>query len=340
MPTWFRTSQKDFRVFLDAFLRTRRESQAQVDVSSVIEEVRRGGDTALVDCTKRFDGVSLRVEDLRVPQEEIQNATCDVQKDLEFAAGRIQKFHKKQMPQESSFAAEEGVRLGTCWRPLSSVGLYVPGGTASYPSSVLMNGIPARLAGVKRVVMVTPSPTPLVLVAARLAGIEEIYRIGGAQAIAALVFGTQTVPRVDKVVGPGNAYVTAAKRLLSTEAGMDSEAGPSEILVVADAKNDPVWIAADLLSQAEHDTAAQSILVTPDEDFGRAVCEEVERQLATLPRYNIAQASWEQFGAVIVTESLGEVAEIVNRIAPEHLSLAVESPERFLDKISHAGTIF
>ena len=319
-------------------------AQASVDdvVRGIIEQVRSGGDEALIECMECFDDVVLSRESLRVSAEEIEAARCEqeVFEALELAAQRISAFHKRQMPQEQAFQDEVGVTVGTRWRAVSSVGLYVPGGTASYPSSVLMSAIPARLAGVGRVVMVTPSPGALVLVAARLAGVEEVYRIGGAQAIAALVFGTQTVPRVDKVVGPGNAYVTAAKRLLSGEAGMDAEAGPSEILVVADKKNEPKWIAADLISQAEHDSDAQSILVSDSEDFARAVAEEVDVQLESLPRREIAAASWKQHGAVIIVGSFQEAIGVVNQVAPEHLLLAVESPERLLRGVVNAGTVF
>src|SRR6185295_1821806 len=263
---------------------------------------------------------------------------------LRVAAERIEAFHRRQLPSDIDYVDDVGVRLGQRWRPIEAVGLYVPGGTASYPSSVLMNAIPARVAGVERLVMTVPAPdgvlNPLVLAAARLAGIDEIYRIGGAQAIAALAYGTATIAPVVKIVGPGNAYVAAAKRRVFGQVGIDMIAGPSEVVVIADKDNDPAWIAADLLAQAEHDAAAQSILITDDAGFGRAVVAAVKAQLATLPRASVAGASWENFGAVIVVESLDEAPVLVDRLAPEHLEIATEDPESLSAAIRNAGAIF
>jgi histidinol dehydrogenase len=298
--------------------------------------------------SQRFDKVTLTRETLRVSADEVDAAeracAASVIDALRIAAARIEAYHRRQLPKDERFTDASGVRLGWRWGPLSSVGLYVPGGTASYPSSVLMNAVPARVAGVRRVVMVTPASggaiNPLTLVAAKLAGVSEIYRIGGAQAIAALAYGTQTISPVDKIVGPGNAYVAAAKREVFGRVGIDSIAGPSEILVVADAANDPAWIAADLLSQAEHDASSQSILITDDAAFGDTVAGEVERQLALLPRRDIAARAWNDHGAVIVVPSLDSAAELVDRIAPEHLEIATADPEAFFARVHHAGAAF
>ncbi|MCB2099415.1 MAG: histidinol dehydrogenase, partial [Rhodobacterales bacterium] len=305
-------------------------------------------DAAVVDYTAQFDRLELTAETLRVPAAEIAAAAdaCDPRTldALVLAAERIRAFHERQRPEDIDFVDDAGVHLGLRWTPLQAAGLYVPGGTAAYPSSVLMNALPAKVAGVDRLVMVVPSPggvlNPLVLAAADLAGVDEIYRIGGAQAVAALAFGTHTIRPVDKIVGPGNAYVAAAKRQVFGTVGIDMIAGPSEILVVADGDNDASWIAADLLSQAEHDTAAQSILITDDLDFAQTVEETVETHLSVLPRADIARQSWNDNGCVIVVDSLDQAPDLVDRIAPEHLELAVADPEALAARIRNAGAIF
>jgi histidinol dehydrogenase len=350
MPITLSTRDEDFEAAFVALLEAKRETDADVDdaVAAIIDDVARRGDAALVDYTKRFDRVSLKPECLRLSPQEIAEtaakAPAETVAAMRFAAERIESFHKKQLPQSIDYVDGAGVRLGMRWRPLDSAGLYVPGGTAAYPSSVLMNAIPAKVAGVGRLAMVVPAPdgvlNPLVLAAARLLGIEEVYRIGGAQAVAALAYGTATIAPVDKVVGPGNAYVAAAKRRVFGRVGIDMIAGPSEILVVADRRNDPAWIAADLLSQAEHDVSAQAILVTDDADFASMVKQAVDGHLATLPRAAIARESWERNGAVIIVGDWGEAVAIVDRVAPEHLELALDEAESLAEKISHAGAIF
>jgi len=340
----------DFETSFTALVESKREAEEDVSrvVKDIIAEVRAKGDEALFALSQRFDKVTLTRETLRVSADEVDAAeracAASVIDALRIAAARIEAYHRRQLPKDERFTDASGVRLGWRWGPLSSVGLYVPGGTASYPSSVLMNAVPARVAGVRRVVMVTPASggaiNPLTLVAAKLAGVSEIYRIGGAQAIAALAYGTQTISPVDKIVGPGNAYVAAAKREVFGRVGIDSIAGPSEILVVADAANDPAWIAADLLSQAEHDASSQSILITDDAAFGDTVAGEVERQLALLPRRDIAARAWNDHGAVIVVPSLDSAAELVDRIAPEHLEIATADPEAFFARVHHAGAAF
>lgn len=328
----------------------RRDTEEDVGatVGAILEDVRARGDAAVLDYTRRFDRLELTAEGMRVGAAEIDAAAGKVPPStleaLESAAARIEAFHRRQLPEAISYTDEAGVKLGARWTPVAAAGLYVPGGTAAYPSSVLMNAMPARVAGVARVVMVVPSPdgvlNPLVLAAAKIAGVTEIYRIGGAQAVAALAFGTATIAPVDKIVGPGNAYVAAAKRMVFGRVGIDMIAGPSEILVVADGQNDPAWIAADLLSQAEHDTAAQAILITDDASFATQVEAAVMGHLATLPRTEIAGKSWADHGAVIVVGSLDEAPDLVDRLAPEHLELAVEAPEAFAARIQHAGAIF
>jgi len=340
----------DFETSFTALVESKREAEEDVSrvVKDIIAEVRAKGNEALFALSQRFDKVTLTRETLRVSADEVDAAeracAASVIDALRIAAARIEAYHRRQLPKDERFTDASGVRLGWRWGPLSSVGLYVPGGTASYPSSVLMNAVPARVAGVRRVVMVTPASggaiNPLTLVAAKLAGVSEIYRIGGAQAIAALAYGTQTISPVDKIVGPGNAYVAAAKREVFGRVGIDSIAGPSEILVVADAANDPAWIAADLLSQAEHDASSQSILITDDAAFGDTVAGEVERQLALLPRRDIAARAWNDHGAVIVVPSLDSAAELVDRIAPEHLEIATADPEAFFARVHHAGAAF
>jgi histidinol dehydrogenase len=333
-----------------ALLSENRETDDDVaaSVRAIVADVRKRGDAALIELTRRFDKASISAATMRISPAEIEAARAQVttpqQAALATAAKRIEVYHRRQLPKDESFTDEIGATLGWRWTALDSVGLYVPGGTASYPSSVLMNAIPARVAGVARVVMVTPASggtiNPLVLEAARIAGVTEIYRVGGAQAIAALAYGTQTIAAVDKIVGPGNAYVAAAKREVFGKVGIDSIAGPSEILVVADAQNNADWIAADLLSQAEHDASSQSILITDDADFAAKVEAAVERALALLPRKDIAGASWRDHGAVIVVAKLEDAAPLVDRIAPEHLEIATTDPQVLLAKVRHAGAIF
>ncbi len=343
--------QADFEAQFLALLDMKRENDADVNalVADIIADVRVRGDEALIEYTKRFDRLGdLSADTLRITPSEVDAAVAQVDADLvrslELAAERIRDFHRRQLPESYAYTDAAGVRLGCRWTAVQAAGLYVPGGTAAYPSSVLMNAIPAKVAGVDRLVMVVPTPdgklNPLVLAAARLAGVDEIYRVGGAQAVAALAFGTAIIKPVDKIVGPGNAYVAAAKRQVFGTVGIDMIAGPSEILVVADAANDPTWIAADLLSQAEHDTAAQSILITDDEGFADRVAGAVEGHLAVLPRAKIARESWDAHGAIIVVPSLDAAVPLVDRVAPEHLELAVEEPDALAAKIRNAGAIF
>ena len=339
-----------FAAAFDALLAARRGIADDVDreAAAIVEAVRDGGDAALIDFTRRFDRVTLTPETIRLPADEVATRAAaapePVRRALAEAARRIEAFHARLMPTDLDYRDDAGVRLGARWRALDAVGLYVPGGTAAYPSTVLMNAIPARVAGVGRIAMVVPAPDgvlePVVMAAAELAGVTEIYRVGGAQAIAALAHSTETITAVDKIVGPGNAWVAAAKRLVFGIVGIDMIAGPSEILVVADGANDPGWIAADLLSQAEHDTDAQAILMTDDAAFATRVEEEAEAHLARLPRANIAAASWRRHGAVIVLRSLDEAPPLVNRLAPEHLELAVAEPARLAEAVTSAGAIF
>jgi histidinol dehydrogenase len=345
------TAAPDFRDSFDVLLAGKREASADVDaaVREIIEDVQARGDDALLDYTRRFDRLEAgAMSELAVTASEIDEAVRSVDpatlEALTLARDRIASHHARQMPKDDRYTDPIGVELGSRWTAIEAVGLYVPGGTASYPSSVLMNAVPARVAGVSRMVMCVPSPggvlNPLVLAAARLAGVTEIYRIGGAQAIAALAFGTKTVRPVSKIVGPGNAYVAAAKRRVFGTVGIDMIAGPSEILVVADGENDPDWIAADLLSQAEHDASAQSILITDDAGFAGAVEAAVERQLKTLPRGDVAGASWRDYGAVITVSSLDEAPALVDAVAPEHLELAVADPDALFGHIRNAGAVF
>ena len=339
-----------FAAAFDALLAARRGGADDVDreAAAIVDAVQGGGDAALIEFTRRFDRVALTPETIRLPADEVATraaaASEPVRRALKDAARRIEAFHARLMPADLDYRDDEGVRLGARWRPLDAVGLYVPGGTAAYPSTVLMNAIPARVAGVGRIAMAVPAPDgvlePVVMAAAELAGVTEIYRVGGAQAVAALAHGTETIAAVDKIVGPGNAWVAAAKRLVFGTVGIDMIAGPSEILVVADATNDPGWIAADLLSQAEHDTDAQAILMTDDAAFATRVEAEAEAHLARLPRANIAAASWRRHGAVIVLRSLDEAPPLVNRLAPEHLELAVAEPARIAEAVTSAGAIF
>jgi histidinol dehydrogenase len=336
----------DFEKLLFA-KREEEEDVAQV-VRGIIADVRKRGDEALVELTNRFDKAGVTVGTLKLSAAEIEQALGKVSKDqhtaIETAARRIEAYHKRQLPADERFTDDTGALLGWRWTSVDSVGLYVPGGTAAYPSSVLMNAIPARVAGVARIVMVTPASggkiNPLVLAAARRAGVSDIYRIGGAQAVAALAYGTQSIEAVDKIVGPGNAYVAAAKREVFGQVGIDSVAGPSEILVIADGANDPEWIAADLLSQAEHDASSQSILITDDAGFADKVAAAAERQIAILPRKEIAAKSWNDYGAIIVVKRLDDAAPLADAFAPEHLEIATADPEAFAKKVRHAGAIF
>ena len=350
MPQFLNTNDEDFEDRFQALLGMKREDAPDVDavVAEIIADVRARGDAALIELTARFDGLDLRPETFAFSRDEIDAAVASVDRSerdaLELAAARIRAYHRRQMPEDQSWTDEAGATLGWRWGPVSAAGLYVPGGLASYPSSVLMNAIPAAVAGVERVVMTAPTPggkvNPLVLLAARLSGVETVYRLGGAQAIAALAYGTHTIAAVDKITGPGNAYVAAAKRRVFGRVGIDMIAGPSEILVIADRHNDPDWIALDLLSQAEHDEGAQSILITTDEVFGGEVARAVELRLETLERRKIAAASWRDFGAIITVQDLGEAAALADDIAPEHLELCVTSPEALADNIKHAGAMF
>ena len=343
-------SDPSFEDRFTALLAAKREQSEDVDaaVREIIRAVRLGGDAALRDYTQRFDHFDLPASGPRVAAAEIEAALASVGDDnlsaLKFAAERIAAHHRRQIPADDRYTDSTGAELGHRWTPVDAVGLYVPGGMASYPSSVLMNAIPAKVAGVPRLVMTVPSPrgvlNPMVLAAAHIAGVEEIYRIGGAQAIAALAYGTQTIQPVATIVGPGNAYVAAAKRQVFGTVGIDMIAGPSEVLIVADAANDPQWIAADLLAQAEHDEAAQSILITDNAVFADRVAAAVDEQLATLPRAAIAGASWRDFGAIILVERFEQAPALVNRIAPEHLELETENAESLLAEIRHAGAIF
>ena len=341
----------DFDSDFARLLNMKREQDEDVNlaVSNIINDVRERGDAALCDYTQRFDRNDMTTDMLRVSADEIDSAEGKCEQEtlqaLDVASKRIADFHARQKPQDERFTDAQGVELGHRWTAVSSAGIYVPGGLASYPSSVLMNALPAKVAGVERLVMVVPMPdgkvNPLVLAAAKRAGVDEIYKVGGAQAIAALAFGTETIQPVDVIVGPGNAYVAAAKKQVFGRVGIDMVAGPSEILVVADSENDPAWIAADLLSQAEHDSVAQSILMTDDEVFAEIVCGEVERQLSELPREKIARQSWENFGAVVLVPDLTQDGpELIDRLAPEHLELAVKDPESLSENIRHAGAIF
>jgi histidinol dehydrogenase len=341
----------DFAERFAALQFMKREQSADVNdaVAAIIDDVRARGDAALIALTEKYDRQTLTAETLRISDAEIDAAMAacapETRAALELAATRIADFHARQKPENARFTDAAGVELGHRWGAVDAAGLYVPGGLANYPSSVLMNAIPARVAGVARVVMVVPTPdgklNPLVLVAAKLAGVDEIYRIGGAQAVAALAYGTQSIAPVNVIVGPGNAYVAAAKKQVFGQVGIDMIAGPSEILVVSDTQNDPAWMAADLLSQAEHDEVAQSIFICDDNDYADAVAAAVETTLAGLPREAIARASWENFGAILVVNDLTEDAPaLVNELAPEHLELAVAAPDAMAENIRHAGAIF
>ena len=350
MPQFLDFDQPDFEQAFTALLSAKREDSPDVDdtVAEIIAKVRSKGDAAVIELTQKFDRIALTPDTLRITAAEVDAAVAQVsdadRSALELAAARIRAYHERQLPEDAQWQDDAGATLGWRWSAVSAAGLYVPGGLASYPSSVLMNAIPAKVAGVERLAMVVPTPdgvlNPLVLLAARLAGVDEIYRIGGAQAVAALAYGTDTIPPVDKITGPGNAYVAAAKRRVFGKVGIDMIAGPSEILVIADGDNDADWIALDLLSQAEHDESAQSILITTDKAFGRAVSDAVDARLETLERRAIAGTSWRENGAIITVPDLATAAKLSNRIAPEHLELCVADVDALSAQITHAGAIF
>jgi histidinol dehydrogenase len=350
MAVWLKTADPGFEDRFTSLLAAKRESAADVNdvVATIIARVRAEGDRALIDLTQTYDGLDLRKTGIRVAPAEIAAAPAQVDAKtlvaLKLAHDRILDHHRRQLPKDDHYRDAQGAELGTRWTPVASVGLYVPGGTASYPSSVLMNAVPAKVAGVGRIVMVVPAlkgaVNPLVLAAAELAGVSEIYRVGGAQAIAALAYGTQSIRPVVKIVGPGNAYVAAAKRQVFGQVGIDMVAGPSEVVVIADADNDPAWIAADLLAQAEHDVTAQAILITDDVDFAHAVETAVEAELVVLPRAAVARASWQNFGAIILVKSLDQAPPIADRLAPEHLEIVTSDPDALAARVHDAGAIF
>ena len=350
MPVLLNSQNSNFEKEFKKLLLAKREDSVDVDVSvrEIIGGVIELGDQALIEYTKKFDRVSLTTDTLRFTQSELKEQAAQVSdKDrsaLELAVTRIKSYHEKQLPDDTFWTDESGVELGWRWSPVSAAGLYVPGGLASYPSSVLMNAIPAKVAGVKRLAITVPTPdnkvNPMVLLAAQLSGVDEVYRVGGAQAIAALAYGTKTIEPVDKITGPGNAFVAAAKRQVFGKVGIDMIAGPSEILVIADKTSRPDWIALDLLSQAEHDENAQSILITDSDDVINAVTEKIEINLQNLSRNEIAGKSWKNNGAIIKVPNFEMAAELSNRLAPEHLELCVSDPENLAKKISNAGAIF
>lgn len=350
MPVMLNTTDSDFERRFSEILAAKREDSADVGgvVAAIIADVRQRGDAALIDYTARFDRLKLDAASLLVSaaeiEREVEKVPAEDREALELAAERIRAYHARQMPADESWTDEAGATLGWRWTAVSAAGLYVPGGQASYPSSVLMNAVPARVAGVERLIVCVPTPdgviNPLVLLACKLAGVDEVYRIGGAQAIAAMAYGTETIRPVDKITGPGNAYVAAAKRQVFGKVGIDMIAGPSEVLVIADADQNPDWLALDLMAQAEHDADAQSILITPDASMASAVEDAVARLIPTLERAEIAGASWRDYGTIIVTRDLDEAAVLSDRIAPEHLELCVAEPERLAEKTRHAGAIF
>ena len=350
MPIRLDSHAHDFATRFAAFLASKREDAADVEgvARAIIADVAARGDEALVAYTRKFDRIDVGASGLRVTPAEIDDAfaSCDraARDALALARERIEAYHVRQVPSDERFTDALGVELGWRWTAIAAVGLYVPGGTAAYPSSVLMNAVPAKVAGVPRLVMVVPAPdgllNPLVLAGAKLAGIDEIYRVGGAQAVAALAHGTTTIAPVDKIVGPGNAYVAAAKRLVFGKVGIDMIAGPSEVLILADSGANPDWIAADLVAQAEHDTAAQPILITDSAPLARDVERAVEAQLATLPRAEVARASWRNFGAIILARQLDEAVPLIDAVAPEHLEIIADDAERLASKIRNAGAIF
>ena len=350
MPVFLNSLNSNFEKEFETLLSSKREVSVDVDssVKEIISAVIEFGDQALLDYTQKFDRIILTSDNLRFTHSELKEQAAKVSDSdrsaLELAAVRIEAYHKKQLPENAFWTDESGVELGWRWSPVEAAGLYVPGGLASYPSSVLMNAIPAKVAGVRRLAITVPTPdnkiNPLVLLAAQLSGVDEIYRVGGAQAIAALAYGTETIEPVDKITGPGNAFVAAAKRQVFGKVGIDMIAGPSEILVIADKTSRPDWIALDLLSQAEHDASAQAILITDSDNVVQAVNECIEVNLKKISRNEIARSSWRDFGAIIKVPDLEAAAKISNRIAPEHLELCVLDPDNLMEKISHAGAIF
>ncbi|WP_298261309.1 histidinol dehydrogenase [uncultured Litoreibacter sp.] len=350
MTMFLNSADADFDTQFAQLLTMKREDSPDVDavVAGIIADVQTRGDEAIIELTAKFDRMDLTAETMAFSKAEMDAAIAQVpavERDaLELAAERIRAYHDRQLPQDETWQGPHGEMLGWRWTAVEAAGLYVPGGLASYPSSVLMNAIPAQVAGVERLVICAPTPdgvaNPLVLLAARLSGVETVYRIGGAQAIAALAFGTDTIAPVDKITGPGNAFVAAAKRRVFGRVGIDMIAGPSEILVIADKNNDPDWVAVDLLSQAEHDESAQSLLITDDAEFGAAVAQAVEDRLQTLERRDIARASWRDFGAVIVVKNMEEALILSDRIAPEHLEIACENADDIAARVRHAGAIF
>jgi histidinol dehydrogenase len=350
MPQFLSTIDPEFEAAFQAVLGAKREDSPDVDaiVADIIADVRERGDAAVIELTAKFDRLELDAAGLRFSEAEIDGFCAQVSDEdraaLELAADRIRAYHSRQMPEDALWTDDVGAQLGWRWTPVSAAGLYVPGGIATYPSSVLMNAIPAKVAGVGRLAMVVPTPdgavNPLVLLAARIAGVDEVYRIGGAQAVAALAYGTDTIAPVDKITGPGNAFVAAAKRRVFGKVGIDMIAGPSEILVIADKDNDPDWIALDLLSQAEHDESAQSILITDDAAFGQAVANAVDARLQTLERRAVAVPSWRDYGAIITVTDMAQAVELSDRIAPEHLEICVADADGMAAQITHAGAIF
>ena len=350
MPQFLSTIDPEFEAAFQAVLGAKREDSPDVDaiVADIIADVRERGDAAVIELTAKFDRLELDAAGLRFSEAEIDGFCAQVSDEdraaLELAADRIRAYHSRQMPEDALWTDDVGAQLGWRWTPVSAAGLYVPGGIATYPSSVLMNAIPAKVAGVGRLAMVVPTPdgavNPLVLLAARIAGVDEVYRIGGAQAVAALAYGTDTIAPVDKITGPGNAFVAAAKRRVFGKVGIDMIAGPSEILVIADKDNDPDWIALDLLSQAEHDESAQSILITDDAAFGQAVADAVDARLQTLERRAVAVPSWRDYGAIITVTDMAQAVELSDRIAPEHLEICVADADGMAAQITHAGAIF
>ncbi|MFW6077750.1 MAG: histidinol dehydrogenase [Hyphomicrobiales bacterium] len=350
MVHWLSTRDPGFEAAFSALLAAKREPSDDVGqaVAAIVRDVRERGDQALIELTRRLDRFELTADAIRLSDAEIEAAVADcpaeVRQSLEFAAARIAAYHRRQRPADERFTDETGIELGHRWTPVEAAGLYVPGGLNAYPSSVLMNAVPARVAGVARIAMAVPTPhgvlDPQVVAAARIAGVHEIYRVGGAQAIAALAYGTETVAPVSKIVGPGNAYVAEAKRQVFGTVGIDMIAGPSEVVIMADGDNDPEWLAADLLAQAEHDASAQSILVTDSEDLAKATAAAVARQLEVLPRREHAGASWSDFGAIIVVDSLRDAIALVDRLAPEHLEIAATEAEALAATVRNAGAIF
>ena len=350
MPTILSSTEPGFAEAFETLLASKREASVEVGdtVAAIIADVRERGDAALIELTRKFDALELTPQTMRFSQAEIDAAyeavAPEIRDALVLAHRRITAHHEKQKPADHSYTDEIGVTLGSRWTAVEAAGLYVPGGLASYPSSVLMNAIPAKVAGVERLAIVVPTPrgevNPAILAAAKIAGVAEIYRVGGAQAIAALAFGTETIAPVAKITGPGNAYVAAAKRQVFGTVGIDMIAGPSEVLIIADASANPAWVAADLLAQAEHGAGAQSILLTTDPALGDAVAAEVERQLDILRAPDNARAGWEEFGAIITVSSLDEAIPLANRIASEHVELALDDPEPLIGKIRNAGAIF